>query len=219
MNEDQKKQIARETAKILFKINAVSFRFDPPYTYTSGLKSPIYLDNRIIMSHPKPRRTIVSYYVDVIKQQIGIENIDCISATATAAIPQGAWIAGELDLPMVFVRPTTKGYGKENKLEGYLKKGSRVLIVEDHISTAVSILGNAETIRAQGGEIVGCIAATTYETDISIENLKKNTITAYTLTTGRSIVEEALAESVITGEEKAKVDAWFVDPQGWSKNN
>lgn len=216
MNEEKRQKIAQDTATILLKIGAVSFRFDPPFTFTSGLKSPIYLDNRIIMSYPVERRAIVGLYVEMIKEQVGLEKIDCISATATAAIPQGAWIAGELDLPMVFVRPTTKSYGKENKLEGYLKKGSKVLIVEDHISTAVSIVGNAETIREQGGVVVACVAATTYETSLSIQNLEKHMIPAYSLTTGRVIVAEACAKNIITESQKNQIDAWFLDPAKWT---
>ncbi len=214
--KDYREKIAKETAHILLKNGAVSFRFDPPFTFTSGLKSPIYLDNRIIMSYPGARKTIVSYYIEIIKNEIGLTNIDYISGTATAAIPQAAWIAGELNLPMVYVRPTTKAYGKGNKLEGYLKKGSKVLIIEDHISTANSVVGNAETVRELGSEVVGCVTATSYETKVSQDVLTAHQVALHTLTTGKHIVEEALKKGQISQEEKASVDQWLQDPHQWT---
>lgn len=208
--------IAEKTAELLLKIGAVTFRFNPPYTYTSGLKSPIYLDNRLVMSHPDIRKQITDYYVETIKEKIGLENVEWISATATAAIPQGAWVSAKLDLPMVFVRPTTKTYGKGNKLEGYLRKGSKVLIVEDHISTAESVAGNAQTIRDMGGNVSCCIATTTYETKRSRETLAINKIVLFTLTTGRVIVETAFKTGKLTEKEKESVDEWFSDPPNWA---
>lgn len=210
------KSISSQTAEILIDINAVSFRFNPPFTFTSGIKSPIYLDNRIIMSYPEARRKIVEFYIEVIKEKIGLKNIDYISGTASAAIPQAAWIAGELNLPMVYVRPTTKSYGKGNRLEGYLKKGSRVIIIEDHISTATSVVNNAKTVMELGGRVLACIATTTYETSISKENLVKAHIKLYPLTTGRIIVETAFKKRLINKSQKSSVDSWFTDPEHWS---
>ncbi|OGK56262.1 orotate phosphoribosyltransferase [Candidatus Roizmanbacteria bacterium RIFCSPLOWO2_02_FULL_38_10] len=208
-------KIAISTAQILLKINAVSFRFDPPFTFTSGLKSPIYLDNRLVLSYPKQRKQIVDFYIDIIKSIIGLNKVDYISGTASAAIPQASLIAAQLDLPLVYVRPTTKSYGKGNKLEGYLKKASKVLIVEDHISTATSVVNNAETIRSQGGEVIACIATTTYETKESIENLKKADVKLYTLTTGKIIIDQALGQNAINSEQKKSIDRWFTDPTVW----
>lgn len=208
-------KIAEQSAQILITIGAVSFRFDPPFTFTSGVKSPIYLDNRIIMSYPRERHQIILYYIALIKDKIGLSNIDYISGTASAAIPQAAWIAGELELPMVYVRPTTKSYGKGNKLEGHLKKRSHVLIIEDHISTATSVVGNAETVRELGCTVVGCVATTTFETKESIEALQSHDITIHSLTTGKIIVEEAHRKGIISVEQKALVDQWFADPSVW----
>src|SRR5260221_9842376 len=109
------KNTSQKVANLLLSINAVTFRFDPPYTYTTGLKSPVYLDNRLVMSYPKVRQEIIACYLQVVKDTIGLKNTHVISATATAAIPQGAWIAHMLELPMVFVRPTTKMHGKGSK--------------------------------------------------------------------------------------------------------
>ena len=209
--------IAEKVAKILLKIDAVSFRFNPPFTYTSGIKSPVYLDNRVIMSHPKERKEVILLYIEVIKEKIGLSNIDYISGTATAAVPQASWVAGELDLPMVYVRPTTKSYGKGNKLEGHLKKGARVLIIEDHISTATSVINNAETIREMGGITSSCVATTTFETTQSKDALKQHGISLFPLTTGKIIVDEAFKQGVLTTKEKEETDLWLKDADLWQK--
>lgn len=210
--------IARETAKILLKIEAVSFRLNPPFVFTTGLKSPIYIDNRIIMSHPDERKKIVNFYIKILKEKIGIKNVDYVSGTASAAIPQASWVSGKLHLPMLFVRPSTKSYGKGNKLEGYLKKNSRVVIIEDHVSTATSIANNALTIREAGGKTSYCITITTYQTEKSIQILKKCKIRLFALTTGKDILEEAFRQKIVSQKEKEETDLWFRDPVNWAKN-
>lgn len=208
--------ISQDIADILLKINAVSFRFDPPFTYTSGMKSPIYLDNRIIMSYPEERHTIIDLYIQKITEEIGTGAIDYISATATAAIPQGAWIAERLKLPMVYCRSGKKGHGKENQIEGNFTKGARTLIVEDHISTGGSSVGNAEAIRALGGIVTHCIATSTYETTKSIEVFKSAQITLLTLVTGKEIAKRANETGIMSDEQYAIVIDWFTDPTGWA---
>ncbi|OGK21938.1 orotate phosphoribosyltransferase [Candidatus Roizmanbacteria bacterium RIFCSPHIGHO2_02_FULL_37_13b] len=209
------KIISQQTAQILIDINAVSFRFDPPFTFTSGLKSPIYLDNRLVLSYPKERKQIVDFYLQIIKTEVGLDKIDYISGTASAAIPQASLVAAALELPLVYVRPSTKSYGKGNKLEGFLKKSSRVLIIEDHISTATSVVNNAQTVREQGGEVVACIATTTYETEASISLLKENDIKFYTLTTGKIIVAQAYQSGKLTKDEKESIELWLKSPKDW----
>jgi orotate phosphoribosyltransferase len=211
--------VAKKIAKLLLSIGAMTFRFDPPYVYTTGLKSPIYLDNRLVMSYPKVREQIIDAYIEVIKDQIGLDNVDCISATATAAIPQGAWVAGKLNLPMVFVRPTTKSYGKGGKVEGIFKKGAKILIIEDHITTAQSVVGNAQAIRELGGIVKYTVATTTFETQKAAELLRENNVKLIPLTTGKIIVETALEEKLITQKEKESVDEWFKDPPAWAGNH
>jgi orotate phosphoribosyltransferase len=211
------KNASDNVAKLLLSIGAMTFRFDPPYVFTTGLKSPVYLDNRLVMSYPDIRKQIVDAYIDVIKTTIGLENVDVISATATAAIPHGAWVADRLNLPMVFVRPSTKSYGKQTRVEGVFKKGAKVLIVEDHISTAASVAGNAQAIRELGGIVKYCVSTTTYETAKSVEILKENKIKLLPLTTGKLLVETALKQKLITKEEKESIDIWFQDPPSWAK--
>lgn len=207
--------IAQETADLLLKIGATTFRFNPPYTYTSGLRSPMYIDNRLILSFPEVRTKIIDNYITLIKEKIGIVNIDYISATATAAIPQGALIADRLELPMVYVRPTTKSYGKGGKIEGFLRKGSNVLIVEDHISTGVSVEGNIQAMREMGCKVNYCIAATTFETKKSQNLFLEHKVELITLTTGKQIVAQGLLNGLITDKEKEIVERWFKDPEDW----
>lgn len=202
-----------KTARLLIKINAVSFRYNPPFIFTTGIKSPIYLDNRIVMSYPKERKIIIDYYIEILKEKVGLKNIDCISATASAAIPQGAWIAEKLDIPMIYVRPTTKIYGKGNKIEGYFPKKSKVVIIEDHISTATSVAGNAQSVRELGGIVKYCVATTTYETAVSKKILSENKVQLFALTTGQIVVEQAYQMKVINENEKKQVDKWFQNPQ------
>lgn len=208
---------AEKVAIILLEIKAVSFRFDPPFTYTTGIKSPIYLDNRIVMSYPKARKKIISFYVQTIRNKIGLKNIDYISGTATAAIPQASWVASTLNLPMVYVRPTTKSYGKGNKLEGFLKKKAKVVIIEDHISTAASLVNNALTVRELGGEVKYCVATTTYETRQSNNLIKKNLIKIFPLTTGWDVLKQAFKQGLLSKTQKEKAEMWLKNPTDWGK--
>jgi orotate phosphoribosyltransferase len=216
-NQNTNQEISQRVADLLLSINAVTFRFDPPYTFTSGIKSPIYLDNRLIISYPKVRKEIISFYVDLIKKTIDTATIDCLSATATAAIPHGAWIAEKLKIPMVFCRSSKKEHGKGNQIEGVIRKGDTVIIIEDHISTSGSAVGNAEAIRALGGKVKHIFATTTYETQKATEELKTHRLQLRTLSTGKIIVAQAYKKGILTKKEHEIVLDWFKDPAGWGK--
>ena len=209
--------VRNKIAKLLLEIQAVTFRFNPPYTYTSGLRSPIYLDNRLIISYPTVREKVIGYYVGLISESIGLKNVDWISGTATAAIPHAAFIADRLDLPMVYVRSSAKKHGKGEQIEGYLKKRAKVLIIEDHISTGVSSIGNAKAIREAGGIVEHCVATTSYETEKSVESFKDADINLHYLVSGKQIVDVALQERVLSQGEKESVDLWFDDPPAWAE--
>ena len=211
--------ISIAVANLLIKIQAIEFRFDPPFTYTTGLKSPIYLDNRLVLSHPHTREFVVDYYAQAIEKKIGRKNVEWISGTASAAIPYASLIASELRLPMVYVRPSTKLYGKGNQMEGFLPKGKKVLIVEDHISTGTSIIDNANIIRKNGGIVTQCIATTTYELPVADRNFKENGIKPFTLTTGKIMCEVAYKNKLLTKKQKDLVDDWLEDARGWGKKH
>lgn len=211
MNEKR----AEEVAELLLSIQAASVQLDPPFTYTSGLRSPIYVDNRLILSFPEQRKRLMELYVESINEFIGVNKINAISGTATAAIPQAAFISALMNLPMVYARSSAKAHGKQKKLEGKLPENARVLIVEDHISTGGSAIDNASTVREEGGQVEFCIATSTYENPASEEAFKSYDIQLIVLTTGKIIVEKAHSKGIIDEKQKAMIDQWFEDPSGW----
>ncbi|MES2971047.1 MAG: orotate phosphoribosyltransferase [Patescibacteria group bacterium] len=214
----QKSQIDLSKAsagEVLLKIGAVSFSFNPPYTYTSGLKGPMYFDNRIILSYPEARTRIVDLYIEAIKKDIPLKEIDCISATATAAISQGALVADRLKLPMVYVRPSTKSYGKGQKIEGYLKPNTNVLVVEDHVSTGASMINNVLTIRGAGCKVKYCITTTTLENKMAEELVKEHNVKLIRLATSREIMAIGQKHGYISKAERDAVEAWIKDPEQW----
>lgn len=219
MEKNVDEKIALKTAKLLLSVSAVSFRFDPPFTYTSGLRSPIYLDNRLILSYPDVRSAIIKLYIGLIRKYIGEENVQCISGTATAAIPQAALIAHELHIPLVYCRSSAKQHGKEKQIEGFIKPESKVLIVEDHISTGGSAITNIDAVRAEGGIVDYCIASTTYETKKAEEQFREKGVALTALSTGAIIVQAAEKQGVLTSEEAEIVREWLIDPQKWQKDH
>jgi len=209
--------IAINTAKMLLTTKAVTFSFYPPYTYTTGIRSPIYIDIRRVISYPKIRKKIINYYLKVIKNRIGLSKFNYITSTATAGIPYGAWIADKLNLPMIYIRPTTKSYGLGGKVQGYLKKGSKVLVIEDLFSTGTSAIETVKTVRESGCEARYCIAVNSYDTNITKQNAKKNEVKFFSLTNTKTIIKIGFKIGYLTRQEKIEVENWFVDPKRWYK--
>lgn len=166
-----------EVIHLLQSIGAVQVRSHPPFRLSSGGTSPIYIDNRRIVSFPWARDRIVELLVDVTE----MVTFDYISATAMAGIPFGTLMADRLHLPMVYVRPV-KEHGLKNTVEGYLAPGSHVLIVEDHVTTGNSVIANAEAIRASGGYVSDCVCITSY-----VETL--SSLALHRLTTVQTILD------------------------------
>lgn len=152
--------LKHELIEDLMKIEAIQIRPDEPFTWTSGMKSPIYCDNRLIMSEPKIRNKVADAFISAIKDS-GYTP-DCIAGCATAGIPHAAWVAEKLELPMIYVRTSKKQHGKENQIEGRLAKGQKVIVIEDLISTGGSSLQAAEAIREAGGEVLEIMSIFTY---------------------------------------------------------
>jgi len=211
------KKIKQETADILLKINAITIRPRKPFKYNSGILSPIYIDNRLIISCPEVRKKIINFYIKVIQKKIGLDKIDLLSGTSTAAIPHAAFLAQKLDLPMVYVRGSKKEHGKENQIEGKLKKGQRVLVIEDHISTGGSLIENAEAIKKAGGKVENAVAITTYLMKTAKQKFKKCKIEVDTLTDFKIIVERAIINGYIKEEDKKSVLDWAQDPKNWGR--
>ena len=205
----EQNQDSAEVASILLKAKAVTLRLNPPYTWTSGMKAPIYTDNRLLMSYPKERARIVDRFVGM------MESCDGIAATALAGIPWGAWIADRLGLPMVFVRGKAKGHGKENAVEGIVEKGRRYVVVEDLISTGGSSVNTAAEVRAKGGIADDIVVIFTYQLPASAENFKREKLRVSALTDFSSLIRTAAKEGYIRKRDEAAVLEWKEDPEQW----
>lgn len=213
---NKKNKIAQETAKLLLSIKAITFSPKKPYRFTSGILSPIYCDNRIVISYPKIREKIVDFYLYLIKKNIGLRKIDLISGTATAAITHAMLIADRLKRPMIYVEVSKKEIN-EAKIRGKVDKGEKTIIIEDHISTAGSAVSNALAVRRAGGIVHHCIGTTTYNMKKALESFKQNKITLFSLTDINSILNTAIEFGYLKESEKKIVEEWVKDPPSWGK--
>ncbi|MCJ0931268.1 orotate phosphoribosyltransferase [Virgibacillus halodenitrificans] len=199
-------EVNKELARELVKIKAVQINPNKFFTWTSGIKSPIYCDNRMTMSYPKVRKKIVNAFKQFIENME--EQPEVIAGCATAGIPHAAWLAEALDLPMVYVRAKAKGHGKENQIEGELREGQRVIVIEDLISTGGSSIEAAKSLRRSGAEVLGVLAIFTYGLAIASENFKKEKIYLHTITNFDSLVDLLVEDGELPPEKKAELLEW-----------
>ncbi|AJF60950.1 TPA: orotate phosphoribosyltransferase [Candidatus Woesearchaeota archaeon] len=204
-------------AEILLKIKAVEICPNSPFTYTSGMISPIYIDNRKIISYPEERRKILEDLCVL----IGSLNIkfDVIAGVATAGIHWAAWLSEKYNKPMVYIRDSAKGHGKQNQIEGYLEKGKKVLVIEDHISTGGSSIAAVKAVREFGCEVTDCIAITTYEFREAKEKFDEEKCGLHTLTDFTTLIKTAAEKGYISSEDEKKVLEWNKSPQKWGKKH
>ena len=200
-------------AEILLKLNAVMLRAKPPFRWSSGILSPIYTDNRILMSYPREREFIVNYFIKLIKKNK--IKFDGFAGTATAGIPWAAWLSQKLKKPMVYVRRETKEHGRENLIEGMLEDGKNYIVVEDLISTGASSLNTINAIRDKNALVEYCIAIFTYELEKSKTNFESVNVKALTLTNITSIVRTALQKKYISRDKLSHIMDWKKNPEGW----
>lgn len=208
------KDIAEKVAKMLLEIKAVKLNPSHPFTYASGIKSPIYTDCRMLISFPKQRKEVMGYFVDIIKQQQLA--IDVVAGTATAGIPHAAWVADLLDLPMIYVRSKPKDHGTGSLVEGVLQKGQTAIVIEDLISTGGSSAQTVTAIRNEGGQAAHIFAITTYGMKKADEVFAQNAISLTTLTNFETIVSTAATQGYIQETEKELILDWATDPSGWA---
>ena len=200
-------------AEILLNLNAVMLRTKPPFRWASGILSPIYTDNRLLMSYPKERDFIVNSFIKMVKNEK--INVDGFAGTAIAGIPWAAWIAQKMNKPMVYVRSESKDHGKENMVEGKLEEGKRYIVVEDLISTGTSSLTTINAIRAKNGIVDNCIAIFTYELEKSKINFESANVKLLTLTNFTNLVKESLKKRYISKEQLGHILDWKKNPEGW----
>ncbi len=204
-----------EVAEILLKIKAVTLSPGKPYRYASGILSPIYTDNRLLMGYPKERAKIIDSMAALIAGK-GIK-ADVVAGTATAGIPHAAWLAGKLEKPMVYVRSKEKEHGKENKIEGRVEKGWNAVVVEDLISTGGSSIATVQGLRGAGLTVNDIVAIFTYEMRASEEKFSAEKIRLNALTGFSTMIETAAAGNYISQEEKKIALEWNKDPADWGK--
>lgn len=206
--------VGEAIARDLLAIGAVELKPENPFTWTSGLRAPIYTDNRLIVSHPKVRDHVEEELADVIRREF--PDAEVIAGTATAGIPHASIIAHILRLPMIYVRSSVKDHGKENEIEGELKLGAKVVMVEDLISTGKSVLQAADAVELTGAEVIGCVAIFDYLFNQSEEAFKKVNYPLVTLTNYRELIEVAVLNPELQAY-KNTLEQWYHDPVSWSE--
>lgn len=202
-----------EIAEQLLDIKAVFLQPNDPFTWSSGLKSPIYCDNRLTLSYPKVRKNIATGLAALIKEKF--PETEVVAGTATAGIPHAAWVSDILDLPMVYIRSKAKAHGKGKQIEGKVEKGQKVVVVEDLISTGGSVINAVESLREAGCEVLGVVAIFTYELPKGNEMLGEAEITAYSLTDYTSLLDVAKQKGYIEEADLASLNAWKENPEKW----
>jgi orotate phosphoribosyltransferase len=208
------KDTASKTAELLLQINAIKLNSENPFTWASGWKSPIYCDNRVILSFPAIRNYIRDEFSKNIEKQFG--KPDVIAGVATGAIGVGILVAQELGLPFVYVRPEAKKHGRLNQVEGFLQKGQNVIVVEDLISTGNSSLLAVEALRNEGANVKGMAAIFSYGFQVATDNFANANVDLFTLSNYESLLELAVAKEYITESEQELLQEWRKNPSDWN---
>ena len=208
---------AAKIAEILLRLEAVSISPKQPFTWASGLRSPLYCDNRLIISTVEERREVVRAFVSLLGEQDWRANV--IAGTATAGIPHAAWIAEALGLPMVYIRSAEKKHGKQNRIEGRLPADARAVVIEDLISTGGSSVSAALALQEAGAEILGVAAIFSYGMDKASKAFGDADMAHATLTNLETMLEVAVSRGDLDNEERALVAEWRSDPAAWSERH
>jgi len=208
-------EIGKQVAKTLLQINAIILETENPFTWASGWKSPIYCDNRKILSFPESRTFIRQSLANVIQKQYGSSNL--IAGVATGAIAHGALVAEEMGLPFIYVRSAKKGHGKQNMIEGAYTSGQSVIVIEDLISSGKSSLEAVETLREEGLNVKGLISIFTYGFNAATENFKKADCEFISLCNYSTLLQEAVKQEYINESDVEILEKWRENPSKWGK--
>lgn len=209
------KDTAKKTAELLLQINAIKLEPENSFTWASGWKSPIYCDNRIVLSYPSIRNYLRE---EMAKQVEGLYGKpDVIAGVATGAIGIGMLVADYLGLPFIYVRPEAKSHGRQNQIEGQLESGQKVVVIEDLISTGKSSLHAVDALNAAGANIKGMLAIFTYGFDISVTNFEKKQVELHTLSDYAHLIEQASETHYIKEEQLTTLSEWRKNPSDWKQ--
>lgn len=204
-----------EVTKKLLEINTIKIQLNNPFTWASGWKSPIYCDNRKILSYPETRTYIRDRFVETIKEKY--PEAEVIAGVATGAIAMGVLVAEQLGLPFIYVRSKPKGHGLENLIEGELQPYQKVVVIEDLVSTGISSLKAAEAVNNFGGDVIGMVSIFTYNFPHARENFKKAGIELTSLSRYQVLIDLSLEQGEITKDQIESLMEWREDPANWGK--
>lgn len=210
------KNLDLQLAEKLLKVSAIKLQPDMPFVWASGWNSPIYTDNRVTLSYPELRNFIKIELSRLVVENFG--DAEVVAGVATGAIAQGALVADTLGLPMVYVRSTPKDHGLENLIEGNIKPGQKVVIVEDLVSTGKSSLKAVQAVREAGGEVVGMVAIFSYKFPVADEAFEQAGVQLLTLSNYNAMIELAVQTGYIKPDDVATLQQWRDDPENWVPN-
>lgn len=205
----------KSISKILLEKEAVRLKTDEPFTYVSGIRSPIYCDSRVLIYYPEERTTIVNAYVDKLKNM----DFDVVAGVATGAISWGAWIADRLGKPFVYIRKKSKGYGEDKRVEGGDITGKKVIVIEDMVSTGGSAVNAVEAVRNEGGDVLALAVMFTYNLPKALKRFEEAQLDMVALTDFATLVQVAGEENLVEKDKLELVLEWRKDPQGWGPKN
>jgi len=209
------KNSAKKTAELLLQINAIKLNPENPFTWASGWKSPIYCDNRVVLSYPHIRNYVREEMAKQVEQLYG--KPDCIAGVATGAIGIGILVAEALGLPFVYVRPEAKSHGRQNQIEGHLEPGSSVVVIEDLISTGKSSLNAVKALKDSGADVKGMIAIFSYGFEVAEKNFEEAHIALHTMSNYDHLIGQALATNYVKEETEQTLLEWRKAPQNWKQ--
>ncbi len=215
MTENQQQNNYKsQTAELLLKLKAIKLKPNDPFTWASGWKSPIYCDNRILLSDPESRNIIANYFSEIIKNKY--DDVQLIAGVATGAIGIGVLVAQKLNLPFIYVRPEAKKHGRKNQIEGKISENQKIVVIEDLISTGKSSLGAVEALRKSNLDVMGMLAIFTYGFNASVENFEKNKVVLDTLSDYNELIKKATEIKYISEKDSETLKKWNEDPENWT---
>ena len=205
--------IAKKTSELLLQINAIKFNHKNPYTWASGWKSPIYCDNRMILSYPEIRKYIYEKLAEIISNKY--PQTELIAGVATGAIGIGMLVAHKLNKPFIYVRSNPKVHGRKNLIEGYFQKNSKVVVIEDLISTGGSSLKACNSLKNEGLNLQGMVSIFNYDFELSKNNFLKNNIEYFSLSSFTHLLDYANEQKFFNEEEMEHILSWRDNPANW----
>ena len=211
----EEEKIEKQIAELLLQINAIKLSPENPFTWASGWKSPIYCDNRIILSYVKARHQVAQQMAEYIKQNY--PTVELIAGVATGAIGIGILEAELLNLPFVYVRPEPKKHGRQNQIEGSVSQNQKTVVIEDLISTGMSSINAIKALRDSSLDVLGMVAIFSYAFDISKENFEKENVKLHTLSNYHFLLEKAIEIGYISEKELDTLNQWRISPDKWKQ--